>query len=162
MTTALELLYEYRHLMGKCRSGAGLDMDEIQALDAIEALFAEDARRPDTAQATGLTTVVRGARLCDEVKLESIQLDRLLVVGCPWVEAAASLEVIIEDAELMLSYRFRGQVAWTRDDGTGRLAVGIELVGVPVLVRRGPKSARAQATPSASRRRLRIASAAAA
>src|SRR5688572_28722359 len=39
MTTALELLYEYRHLMGKCRSSAGLDMDEIQAVDAIEALF---------------------------------------------------------------------------------------------------------------------------
>jgi hypothetical protein len=162
MTTALELLYEYRHLMGKCRSGAGLDMDEIQAVDAIEALFADDAQRADSAQADGLTTVVRGAKLCDEVKLQSILLDRLVVVGCPWVEAAASLEIIIEDPELLLSYRFRGQVAWTRDDGKGRLAVGIELVGVPVLVRRGPKTARPLAPSSSSpRRRHRIARAAA-
>ena len=162
MTTALELLYEYRHLMGKCRSGAGLDMDEIQAVDAIEALFADDAAKSDSAQPTGLTTVVRGAKLCDDVKLEAILLDRLVVAGCPWVEAAAALEVIIEDPELLLSYRFRGTVAWTREDDKGRLSVGIELVGVPVLVRRGPKNARqlASAPRSSSRRRIRIARAA--
>jgi len=159
MTTALELLYEYRHLMGKCRSGAGLDMDEIQAVDAIEALFADDAGKSDQ---RGLTTVVRGSRLCDEVKLEAVLLDRLVVVGCPHVEAAAAIEVMIDDPELLLSYRFRGTVAWTRDDGNGRLAVGIELVGVPVLVRRGPKTARPlAAVPASSRRRIRVARAAA-
>ena len=83
MTTALELLYEYRHLMGKCRSGAGLDMDEIQAVDAIEAIFADDAEKSDTAQPNGLTTVVRGTKLCDDVSLESILLDRLVIAGCP-------------------------------------------------------------------------------
>jgi hypothetical protein len=162
MTTALELLYEYRHLMGKCRSGAGLDMDEIQAVDAIEALFADDAAaRTDTAQPSGLSTVVRGPRLCDEVRLESILLDRLVIAGCPYVDSAAAVEVIIEDAELLLSYRFRGQVAWTRDDGSGRLSVGIELVGVPVLVRRGPKSTRPlAAVPATARRRIRVARAA--
>lgn len=161
MTTALELLYEYRHLMGKCRSGAGLDMDEIQAVDAIEALFADDAARSDSDQPSGLTTVVRGNKLCDEVTLESILLDRLVVAGCPWVEPSAAIEVIIEDPELLLSYRFRGQVAWTRDDGKGRLTVGIELVGVPVLVRRGPRTSRPLATAPASRRRIRVARAAA-
>jgi len=159
MTTALELLYEYRHLMGKCRSGAGLDMDEIQAVDAIEALFADDAGKSEQ---RGLTTVVRGARLCDEVKLESVLLDRLVVVGCPHVDASAAIEVMIDDPELLLSYRFRGTVAWTRDDGNGRLAVGIELVGVPVLVRRGPKTARPLAAmPASARRRIRVARAAA-
>jgi len=162
MTTALELLYEYRHLMGKCRSGAGLDMDEIQAVDAIEALFADDAGKSDSDSQRGLTTVVRGSRLCDEVKLGSILLDRLVVVGCPHVEASAPIEVMIDDPELLLSYRFRGTVAWTRDDGNGRLAVGIELVGVPVLVRRGPKTARPLAAmPASSRRRIRVARAAA-
>lgn len=162
MTTALELLYEYRHLIGKCRSGAGLDMDEIQALDAIEALFADDAANADSQPPGGLTTVVRGPRLCDEVKLQAIQLDRLVVAGCPWVEASAAVEIMIEDAELLLSYRFRGLVAWTRDDGNGRLAVGIELVGVPVLVRRGPRTSRPlAAAPASSRRRLRVARAAA-
>jgi|RhiMethySRZTD1v2_1073278.scaffolds.fasta_scaffold26159_2 hypothetical protein len=162
MTTALELLYEYRHLMGKCRSGAGLDMDEIQAVDAIEAIFADDAEKSDTAQPSGLTAVVRGRKLCDDVRLESILLDRLVIAGCPWVEASAAVEVIIEDKELLLSYRFRGTVAWTRDDGKGRLAVGIELLGVPVLVRRGPKTARPLAAPaSSSRRRIRVARAAA-
>jgi hypothetical protein len=160
MTTALELLYEYRHLMGKCRSGAGLDMDEIQALDAIEALFADDAATAETAQPGGLTTVIRGAKLCDEVRLESILLERLVVAGCPYVECAATVEVIIEDPELRLSYRFRGEVAWTRDDGKGRLAVGIELVGVPVLVRRGPKTGRPLAAAPPARRRIRVARAA--
>jgi hypothetical protein len=162
MTTALELLYEYRHLMGKCRSGAGLDMDEIQAVDAIEALFADDAAKSDNASPGGLTTMVRGSKLCDEVRLESILLDRLVVAGCPYVEAAAPIEVIIEDLELSLSYRFRGQVAWTRDDGKGRLSIGIELLGVPVLVRRGPKIARPLAArpSSSSKRRLRVARAA--
>ena len=160
MTTALELLYEYRHLMGKCRSGAGLDMDEIQAIDAIEALFADDATGPDAVQPGGLTTMIRGAKLCDEVKLESIRLDRLAVAGCPYVESAAAVEVIIEDPELLLSYRFRGQVAWTRDDGTERLTVGIELVGAPVLVRRGPRTPRSLAAQPAARRRIRVARAA--
>lgn len=160
MTTALELLYEYRHLMGKCRSGAGLDMDEIQALDAIEAVFAEDAATSDTSHLGGLTTVIRGARLCDEVRLQSILLDRLVVAGCPDVESAATVEVIIEDPELRLSYRFRGQVAWSHDDGKGRLAVGIELVGVPVLVRRGPKTGRPLAAVPPARRRIRVARAA--
>jgi hypothetical protein len=160
MTTALELLYEYRHLMGKCRSGAGLDMDEIQAVDAIEALFADDAGKPGEPRG-GLTTVVRGGKLCDEVTLESILLDRVVVVGCPHVEASAPIEVLIDDRELLLSYRFRGTVAWTRDDGKGRLAVGIELVGVPVLVRRGPKTARPLAASQSPRRRIRVARAAA-
>ena len=162
MTTALELLYEYRHLMGKCRSGAGLDMDEIQAVDAIEALFADDAGKSDNGESHGLSATVRGSKLCDEVKLESILLDRIVVVGCPHVEASAPIEVMIDDPELLLSYRFRGSVAWTRDDGKGRLAVGIELVGVPVLVRRGPKTARPlAAAPSSPRRRIRVARAAA-
>ena len=59
MTTALELLYEYRHLMGKCRSGAGLDMDEIQTVDAIEALFGQ---APSSEDARGLTTMVRSSK----------------------------------------------------------------------------------------------------
>src|SRR5687767_5067724 len=57
MSTALELLYEYRHLMGKCRSSAGLDMDEIQTLDAIEALFEGDGSRGSDSR--GFTTVMR-------------------------------------------------------------------------------------------------------
>jgi hypothetical protein len=157
MSTALELLYEYRHLMGKCRSGAGLDMDEIQTVDAIEALFGQ---APSSEDARGLTTVVRSSKgkLCDEVHLDAILLDRVVLKGCPWVEAPVALEVIIEDPELRLSYRFKGVVAWTREEGEGLLTVGVELCGVPVLVRRGPRSERSatQAPPASARRRARI------
>jgi len=158
MTTALELLYEYRHLMGKCSSGAGLDMDEIQAVDAIEGVFADESASEVGRESLGLTTTLRSGRgkVCDQVQLSSVLLDRLVLKGCPWIESDAVAEIVIEDPELMLSYRFMGKVAWTREEPGALLTIGLVLIGVPVLVRRGPKSERSAQAAAAPRRRRRI------
>jgi hypothetical protein len=41
--SALDRVYQYRLLLGKSASGAGLSFDEIEALTALEAAFAETA-----------------------------------------------------------------------------------------------------------------------
>jgi hypothetical protein len=142
MTTAVELLYEYRHLVGKCSTGEGLDMDEIQVLHTIEGVFGHESASVVGGECSALITTLRGdgGKLCDEVQLFSVLLDQLILKGCPWVEAGSIIEVVIEDTELGLSYRFKGRVAWTRDDGEATLTMGLDLVGVPLLMRRGPRS----------------------
>lgn len=164
MTTALELVYEYRHLMGKCTTGVGLDMDEIQAVDTIEALFAE-ARGGTSDLVTGreaLAAVMRseGGRVSDRVDVLSLRPDEFVVRGCFWLDSGAPVELRFDDDELLLSYRFRGRVIRTTDETGGLLTAHIRLIGVPVLVRRGPRSeASIAAGRAAARRRAERASA---
>ena len=144
MRTALELAYEYRHLMGKCQSVHGLTMDEALTLDGIAALFASDAgadARKDSVDALSATLRGRSGRTCDTVRLARVRLDQLELEGCPWIDPDTAVELIIEDAELRLSYRFKARVAWAREHKSGVTSLGLELLGVPVLVRRGPPSA---------------------
>jgi hypothetical protein len=157
MTTALELLYEYRHLMGKCASGAGLDMSEIDVVDAIEGVFSDEAASCVGGESLGLSTLLKSdsGKLSDPVQLFSVLLDRLILKGCPWVEDGAAVEVVIEDPELLLSYRFRGLVTWTCEEEEDRQTVALALVGVPVLVRRGPRAERAAAPALTGRKRRR-------
>jgi hypothetical protein len=163
--TALELVYEYRHLMGKCQSafGLGLTMDEALTLDGIHALFAADgAVGRDPTSSLSATLRARSGKMCDEVRLAGVLLDRLELAGCPWIERGSMVEVVIEDAELRLSYRFKARVVSAREE-RGGAALGIELLGVPVLVRRGPAGvAPARAQQPARTRRARIAPAVAA
>lgn len=157
MRTALELVYEYRHLMGKCQTVDGLTMDEIQTVHGIQSLFATDGKdvRRDPASALSATLRGRRGKLCDEVRLAGITLHGLEVAGCPWVDQGAMVEVVIEDSELRLSYRFKARVAWARDEKHGA-SLGLELLGVPVLVRRGPPSVvPARAHKASSSRRAR-------
>ena len=155
MTTALELLYEYRHLMGKCSSGEGLDMSEIEVVDAIEGVFSDEAASEVGRESLGLSTVLRSdsGKLSDTVQLFSVLLDRLILKGCPWLEDGAAVEVVIDDPELLLSYRFRGQVAWCCEEEGDRQTVALTLVGVPVLVRRRARSERPAAALGRKRRR---------
>jgi hypothetical protein len=148
MSTALELVYEYRHLMGKCRTGAGLTLDEIEAVEAIEGLFAPGATTfegQNSGLASRLTAVLRGGprQLWDKVELVSAQLDLVVLRASVFLEPGAVVELQVEDDELRLSYRFKGRVMSFGDD-RGALApshrIVLELIGLPLLVRRGPRS----------------------
>ena len=163
MTTALELVYEYRHLMGKCCTGVGLDMDEIQAVDTIEALFAE-AENGASDIGSGpedLEAVMRseGGKVSDRVDVLLLRTHEFVVRGCFWLDSGAPVELRFDDDELLLSYRFRGRVTWTEDETGGLMRAGIQLIGVPVLVRRGPRSEASIAAgrAAAKRRAQRVA-----
>lgn len=139
--TALELAYEYRHLMGKCRSAHGLTMEEALTLDGIAALFAGDAgadARKDSVDALSATLRARGGRTSDPVRLARVRLDGVEVDGCPWIDLGTLVELVVEDAELRLSYRFKARVSSALEHKSGVVSLGLELLGVPVLVRRGP------------------------
>src|SRR5262245_48117403 len=115
MSTALELVYEYRHLMGKCGSGAGLSMDEIEAVEAIEGLFAvspSPVAGPGAGPAGNLRASLRSGarRQSDDVELVAAHLDRLEVLTATFLEVGAPAEVTVEDQELRLSYRFKCRV----------------------------------------------------
>lgn len=145
MSTALELVYEYRALLGKSRAGAGLSMDEIETVEAIEGLFAVGAVLLET---SGLVATVRGGprRLADKVELVSVGLSRVAVKAAAFLEPGARLELMVEDEELRLSYRFMGAVQSIHGDPSAPAHdVTFELVGVPLLVRRGPRVERSGA-----------------
>ena len=162
MSTALELVYEYRHLMGKCRTGAGLTLDEIEAVEAIEGLFAPGSSQfgdQSSGLASRLTAILRGGRrqLWDRVELLAARLDAVELRVSTFMETGATIELQIEDEELRLSDHFKGRVVSFGDErpvpGAGHVVV-LELVGLPLLVRRGPRSPKPD-PKSAHGRRLR-------
>jgi hypothetical protein len=145
MSTALELVYEYRALLGRGRAGAGLTMDEIETVEAIEGLFAVDAVPFEPA---GLAATVRGGprKLADKVELASVGLSRVSVKAAAFLEPGARLELVVEDEELRLSFRFMGVVRSIHGDPSAPAHdVTLDLVGVPLLVRRGPRVERSGA-----------------
>jgi hypothetical protein len=151
MSTALELIYQYRQLSGKCESGAGLEVEEIEVLIAIEALFdrragGSGARAADSLwpcqrefvrEQVDLRAMLRSHRLADPVRVCALGPGGLVCRSAPQVEDGESVEIVIDDRELSLSYRFKGVVSWSRDDDEGAV-LGIRFVGTPLLVRYGP------------------------
>jgi hypothetical protein len=141
---ALDLVYQYRLLVGKCEAGLGLDVDEIISLTAIESAYAPEASgRPDERRfrrdRVETSCRLRGAPgLNDRVRLTELGPGGLVCRQTPFVEEGTVIEVVIDDPEVDLSYRFFARVAWLREDVGDDFAVGLELVGVPVLVHYGP------------------------
>jgi len=141
VSTTLELVYQYRFLRGKCEAGRGLTVDEIDALSAIESLFStRDADdlwecRSHAREKVALAAQLRNRQLADAVRIVDLAPGGMVCRGAPYVEEGAALEVIIDDREIGLSYRFRARVAWRGDDDDDDYRLGLELVGTPVLVR---------------------------
>jgi hypothetical protein len=124
---ALDLVYQYRKLVGKCEAGLGLDVEEIISLTALEAHL--------VAETVDSWCRLRGPRVNDAVRMVEIGPRGLVCRQTPYMEEGSRIEIVIEDGDL--SYRFPARVAALREDIGDDFAVTLELTGVPVLVHHG-------------------------
>lgn len=134
----VEIVFQYRTLIGKCDLGVGLEWDEIEQVSAMESAFApgEDDQRMKTGrkfrrEATKLQVVMRGDRIHDRVELVEVGPGGFVVRHAPFVARGEQVEIQIEDGDR--SYRFRAQGVWMRDDGDD-YRVGLALIGMPVCL----------------------------
>jgi hypothetical protein len=134
----VEVVFQYRTLIGKCDLGVGLDWDEIEQMTAIESAFepsADDRRmhagRKFRRQAVKLDGLLRGDRINDRVEVVEIGPGGLVVRGAPFVAAGEHVEIVLEDGDK--SYRFGARGVWMKDDGDD-YKVGLALVGMPVCL----------------------------
>jgi hypothetical protein len=139
--SALDLVYQYRQLLGKCASGAGLSFDEIETLSALEAAFLEDRGphldgRRFRRETVSLPAVVRGGKLHDAVTVADIGPGGMVCSSAPYADEGTAVEIVIDDVELGLTYRFKARVQWLREDGDD-YTLGFEWTGTPVLLRHG-------------------------
>lgn len=138
MGTTLELVYTYRQLLGRCQLGTGLDFDDIEVLLSIEALFTQQTSQENQrlhGERVDLRAVIRNRALHDEVSIVSLSPGGCVAAAAPYADEGDLLEVIFEDDERGLSYRFKARVSWLGDDDNDDFTLGLEFVGTPLLVR---------------------------
>jgi hypothetical protein len=142
--SALDLVFQYRLLVGKCDAGRGLEIDEIAALTAIEAQFApsdDDIRaregRRFRRERVDIEAVLKGGPLNDTVRVSELSPGGLVCRAAPYADDGQLLEVMIDDGHRGLSYRFKARVQWLKDDVGDDFQLGLELLGTPVLVHYG-------------------------
>ena len=134
--SALENVYQYRLLIGKGASGAGLSIDEIEQLVELEAEFAAKAGR----QRVDITGVLRGGKLNDTVTIAELSPNGLVCRSAPYAEPGDAVELVIEDDDTNCSYRFKARVEWLREEHEGDdFVIGLELVGTPVMIHYGQR-----------------------
>jgi hypothetical protein len=136
----VEVIFQYRSLIGKCDLGFGLDWDEIEQISHIEAVFAPsvDDRRMKTGrrfrrEAVRLSAVMRGDRIHDRVEVVELGPGGLVIRNAPYIARGEQVELVVEIDDV--SYRFRAQGVWLRDDGDD-YRVGMAFVGMPVCLRK--------------------------
>src|SRR5689334_7075623 len=134
----VEVVFQYRTLMGKCELGVGLDWDEIEQVTAIESAFepTTDDRRMKAGrrfrrEPIKLTALMRGDRINDRVDVIEIGPGGVVVRNAPFVAHGEHVELVMEHGDK--SFRFSAQGVWLKDDGDD-YRVGLELVGMPVCL----------------------------
>ena len=134
----VEVVFQYRTLMGKCELGVGLDWDEIEQVTAIESAFepTSDDRRMKAGrrfrrESVKLSAILRGDRINDQVDVVEIGPGGLVVRNAPFVANGEHVEIVITDGDN--SYRFGAEGVWLKDDGDD-YRVGLALVGMPVCL----------------------------
>jgi PilZ domain len=134
----VEVVFQYRTLIGKCDLGVGLEWDEIEQVTAIESAFepTSDDRRMNAGrrfrrEPTKLTALLRGDRINDRVDVVEIGPGGLVVRNAPFVAHGEHVEIVMDDGDK--SYRFHAEGVWTKDDGDD-YRVGLALVGMPVCL----------------------------
>ena len=147
MSTVLHLVYHYRRLAAKCASPAGLEIDEIDTLATIEALFARQdgsgdtdlwsCRREFSREQVAHAATMRSTKHSDPVTIVNLGPGGAVCQSGPYVELGDVCELIVTDEELSLSYRFKAAVQWRRDQLDGDYTIGFRLLGVPLMVHHG-------------------------
>lgn len=144
MSTALELVFKYRQLVGNCDAGAGMNLDDIEALSAIESLFPNAGSPIDRpswqtrlgVESVSLTALLRGNRVCDHVEVVSMGPEGMICVGAPYMTEGDRIEIVFDDEELRVSYRFAAVVEHAIEmNDDGELRVEFRFTGVPLLLR---------------------------
>ncbi len=136
----LDIVFQYRTLLGKCDLGCGLDWDEIEQMTAIEDAFAptSDDRRMNVGrrfrrESTKLSAVMRGDQINDRVELVEIGLGGMVARNAPFIARGEQIELVIEEGDK--SFRFSAIGVWLKDDGDD-YKVGLQIVGMPVCLNR--------------------------
>lgn len=134
----VEVVFQYRTLVGKCELGVGLDWDEIEQVTAIESAFepSSDDRRMKAGrrfrrEPVKITALLRGDRINDRVDVVEIGPGGMVVRNAPFVAHGEHVEIVMEHGDR--SYRFRAEGVWLKDDGED-YRVGLALIGVPVCL----------------------------
>ncbi|MEO8706181.1 MAG: PilZ domain-containing protein [Kofleriaceae bacterium] len=141
----LEVIFQYRTLIGKCELGVGLEWDDIAQVTAIETAFAPtaDDRRMKNGrrfrrEGVKLSAVMRGDRIHDRVEVVEIGPGGAVCRNAPYVARGEQIELTMEIGDS--SYRFRAQGVWLKDDGDD-YRVGLALIGMPVCLHKVAVSA---------------------
>jgi hypothetical protein len=134
----LEVVFQYRSLVGKCELGVGLEWDEIEQVTMIESAFepsADDRRtklgRRFRREQAKLSAMLRGDRINDRVEVIELGPGGAVVRNAPYVARGEQVELVVEDGDR--SYRFRAKGVWLKDDNDD-YRVGLELIGMPVCL----------------------------
>jgi hypothetical protein len=134
----VEVVFQYRNLVGKCDLGCGLEWDEIDQISRIEAAFAptEDDRRMKNGRrfrrdAVEVSALLRGDRINDRVEIVEIGPGGLVCRSAPYVARGELVEIVIDDGDK--SYRFSARGAWLKDDDDD-YRLGLAFVGMPVML----------------------------
>lgn len=137
MTTALDLVYQYRQLAGKCELD-GLEFEEIELLQTLEALFADRAQtnREFLRERVNVRAKLKARGHVDEVTIDNLGPGGVECAHAPYLDTDDLVEIVINDDELCLSYRFKARVTWFVDSDHDARA-GLRFVGTPVLLRYG-------------------------
>jgi len=142
MSTSLHLVYQYRQLAVKCER-RGLNMAEVELLETIEALFskrAPDGRRHSTREEVSMVAELRMGGRRDRVAIENVSLGGMVCHQARGADVGDTVEVVIDDDELCLSYRFKADVCWSQGgegDDEDR-SLGLRFCGSPLLLRHAP------------------------
>lgn len=136
----VEIVFQYRVLIGKCELGIGLEWDEIEQVTAIESTFAPttDDRRMKSGrrfrrESTKLSALVRGDRIHDRVELIEIGPGGFVIRNAPFIARGETIELTVDVGEK--SYRFTARGVWMKDDGDD-YRVGLAAEGMPVCLRK--------------------------
>ena len=141
----VEVVFQYRTLIGKCELGVGLEFDEIEQVTHIESKFAptaDDRRmrngRRFRRETVKVSAVMRGDRIHDRVDVVEIGPGGLVVRNAPYIARGEHVELMFELGDQ--SYRFRCEGVWLKDDGDD-YKVGLAFLGMPVCLNKASISA---------------------